>query len=542
MKCIISYILFFSLSLSVLSQEIDSVRVILESNLKEANSDAQKLRAMLALGELELDHNFTKAKYIINDAFELINKTPTKFTNHEKALVLVQYGVLKRRLGKHVEALDSYLQALKRFEVDEDDKNIADVYHNIAMVYRSQKEYRKSIQYFKKSIAVNQALDNNHGVGQATLMLGVSYSSTKQLDSALICYNKAKAIFNTLNADEQLQEVNDNLVAIYRKQQDYDAALNLSLKNVDYSKRKGKQLALCGNYYDTALVYEKLKAYKLAGKYVDSSIKLAKKEKFIHRIAKGYKKRSQLWNKLENYGAAYRDYKRFKKYSDSIFNIETVSQIQELELKYTFEKEQQEAKLIAENERSKKWLYLALFILTLIGAITITLLVRKNYRNKIELERINHKAETLSLDQEIKNKEVNVKQLIADNTMRLDFKKELLDRIRNGNETADAKEFISKLANDLRLQIETESKLSNLQYTIDATNISFDTILKTRFSDLTKGEREVASLLRLNLSVKEIMTIRNVSEDSVKSMRRRIRKKMQVPKAQRIEDFIQSLN
>ncbi|WP_298894806.1 tetratricopeptide repeat protein [uncultured Psychroserpens sp.] len=542
MKCIISYILFFSLSLSVLSQEIDSVRVILESNLKEANSDAQKLRAMLALGELELDHNFTKAKYIINDAFELINKTPTKFTNHEKALVLVQYGVLKRRLGKHVQALDSYLQALKRFEVDEDYKNIADVYHNIAMVYRSQKEYRKSIQYFKKSIVVNQALDNNHGVGQAILMLGVSYSSTKQLDSALICYNKAKAIFNTLNADEQLQEVNDNLVAIYRKQKDYDAALNLSLKNVDYSKRKGKQLALCGNYYDTALVYEKLKAYKLAGKYVDSSIKLAKKEKFIHRIAKGYKKRSQLWDKLENYGAAYRDYKRFKKYSDSIFNIETVSQIQELELKYTFEKEQQEAKLITENERSKKWLYLALFILTLIGAIVITLLVRKNYRNKIELARINHKAETLSLDQEIKNKEVNVKQLIADNTMRLDFKKELLDRIRNDNETADAKEFISKLANDLRLQIETESKLSNLQYTIDATNTAFDTILKTRFSDLTKGEREVASLLRLNLSVKEIMTIRNVSEDSVKSMRRRIRKKMQVPKAQRIEDFIQSLN
>ncbi|WP_299274183.1 tetratricopeptide repeat protein [uncultured Psychroserpens sp.] len=542
MKCIISYILFFSLSLSVLSQEIDSVRVILESNLKEANSEAQKLNAMLALGELELDHNFTKAKYIINDAYELINKTPTKFTNHEKALVLVQYGVLKRRLGKHVEALDSYLQALKRFEVDEDDKNIADVYHNIAMVYRSQKEYRKSIQYFKKSIAVNQALDNNHGVAQATLMLGVSYSSTKQLDSALICYNKAKAIFNTLNADEQLQEVNDNLVAIYRKQKDYDAALNLSLKNVDYSKRKGKQLALCGNYYDTALVYEKLKAYKLAGKYVDSSIKLAKKEKFIHRIAKGYKKRSQLWNKLENYGAAYRDYKRFKKYSDSIFNIETVSQIQELELKYTFEKEQQEAKLITENERSKKWLYLALFILTLIVAITITLLVRKNYRNKIELARINHKAETLSLDQEIKNKEVNVKQLIADNTMRLDFKKELLDRIRNDNETADAKEFISKLANDLRLQIETESKLSNLQHTIDATNTAFDTVLKTRFSELTKGEREVASLLRLNLSVKEIMTIRNVSEDSVKSMRRRIRKKMQVPKTQRIEDFIQSLN
>jgi len=535
------YSIIYLFPFIVFSQEIDSTLIHLEKKLEIVITKTEKVETMLAIGQYELDHDFSRAAVIIPEVLTLIENNESTLKKDYKALALMQLGVLKRRLGKHSEALEHYLEALQLFEIEKDDKNRADVYHNIAMVHRAQKNYKKSIQYFNESIKVNSSLNNSFGVAQAIQMLGVSYSSMKQLDSALLCYDKAKSIFTTLKKDEQLQEVNDNLVALYRKQKDYDSALRLSLKNVLYSKANGKKLALCGNYYDTALVYEKLKEYKLAGKYVDSSLKIAKGERFIHRIAKGYRKRSQLWSKLDNDGAAHRDYKRYKKYSDSIYNFETASKIQELELKYIFEKEQQEAILITEGERTKKWLYFSLFIITLFGAVIIALLVRKNYRNKIELAALKHKTETQSLDQLIKIKEGNVKQLIADNTMRLTFKKEMLERIKTDLKSENAERLLKDLTNDLRLQIESEGKLGNLQEKINATNATFDNILKTRFSELTKGEREVASLLRLNLSVKEIMTIRNVSEDSVKSMRRRIRKKMLIPKEQSIEGFIQTI-
>jgi len=91
------------------------------------------------------------------------------------------------------------------------------------------------------------------------------------------------------------------------------------------------------------------------------------------------------------------------------------------------------------------------------------------------------------------------------------------------------------------LQIDTENKLSGLQEKINYINKSFDAKLQELYPELTSGEREVCALLRLNLSIKEIMTIRNVSSDSVKSMRRRIRKKMHIPSDIEIEKFIQSL-
>ena len=155
----------------------------------------------------------------------------------------------------------------------------------------------------------------------------------------------------------------------------------------------------------------------------DSSLKLARSEGFIQKIASGYRKRSQMWYKLGNYESAYRDYRRFKKYSDSIFNIESSKNIQTLELKYDFEKEKQELKSAKQTETAKKQLYFALFILALSALIIIALLIRHNYKSKARLSKVKYENETLKLAQELENKETNVKQLIADNTMRLEVEK-----------------------------------------------------------------------------------------------------------------------
>ena len=61
------------------------------------------------------------------------------------------------------------------------------------------------------------------------------------------------------------------------------------------------------------------------------------------------------------------------------------------------------------------------------------------------------------------------------------------------------------------------------------------------YPNLTKTEREVCALLRLNLSIKEISSIRNATTDSVKASRYRIRKKLEVPSGVELEHFIQSL-
>ena len=62
-----------------------------------------------------------------------------------------------------------------------------------------------------------------------------------------------------------------------------------------------------------------------------------------------------------------------------------------------------------------------------------------------------------------------------------------------------------------------------------------------QYPSLTKAEREVCALLRINLSMKEVASIRNTTVESVKSIRYRLRKKMEIPKNTELEAHIQSL-
>lgn len=177
------------------------------------------------------------------------------------------------------------------------------------------------------------------------------------------------------------------------------------------------------------------------------------------------------------------------------------------------------------------------FLLLVIG-----FLIRRNYLYRLRRNRLDH--ENIVLGQKMKIKEDEIKNLIADNSMRLTFKEELLERLKleiRKDDILEIRKSLSSLISQLKLQIDTENKLSGLQQKIDDTNIGFDLKLQELYPNLTKGEREVCALLRLNLSIKEIMTIRNVSLDSVKSMRRRIRKKMEVSSEIELEKFIQEL-
>ena len=94
--------------------------------------------------------------------------------------------------------------------------------------------------------------------------------------------------------------------------------------------------------------------------------------------------------------------------------------------------------------------------------------------------------------------------------MRLEFLKQLLMQLKEQQKSVDsteAKKYIKDLSFKIKQQITTDSKLTLLKKKIAVINDGFDRKLIEVYKDLTKTEREVCALLRLNLSVKEIASI-----------------------------------
>ncbi len=547
------FLILFSIGLT--SQEVDTTMVRLNNELESAITDTTKVKTLLAIGEYQLNRDFSASESYFNEGLSIINGKNEEIYKDLRAALYVQLGVVHRRKANYPLSIEYYLKALKYYEQTKNLSKSGDVYHNMAMVYRYQKEYRKSIRNFQKAIALKKEVRDTSGLGAGYNMLGVSYRINKQLDSALACYQKAKELLTLIDDQDNLYRVNNNIGVLYQFYKEYDKALNIQFENLERCKRLGKKLSMCVTYFNIAGSHIKLKNWDTAIKYADSALIVAKEEDFKERIAKGYQRKSFIYAKMKNFEEAHENYRMFKKYNDTIFNIDNAKKVQALELNYQFQKEKQadslqfvqekrEVELVAQAESSKKRLYFVLFLGALISGVIIAFLIRRNYQQRSKLAKAMYENERKILDQEIKGKEEDIKRLVADNSMRLAFKEDLLDKIKNdviGATPEQIKKSLHSLTTQLRLQIETESKLSGLQEKIDAVNKNFDTTLQQSYPELTKGEREVCALLRLNLSIKEIMTIRNVSSDSVKSMRRRIRKKMNIPSEIELEKFIQEL-
>ena len=224
----------------------------------------------------------------------------------------------------------------------------------------------------------------------------------------------------------------------------------------------------------------------------------------------------------------------------AFFNIENAKKIQAMELNYEFEKQRKELEFQKQQEEREKILYGTLLVVALLLGGAIAYLVWKNSKNKI----IRQRLEKDLLNEKVKVSEAEIKALVADNTMRSVFRKELivqLDEEKKSSKSKEIKQFVKLLTIKLQEQIKTEDKVSKIHKKIEAVNKGFDEKLVKLYPELSKNQRDFCVLLRLNLSIKEISSIKNVTIDSVKSMRYRIRTKLGLQSGEELERFIQSL-
>ncbi|MBL4605854.1 MAG: tetratricopeptide repeat protein [Flavobacteriaceae bacterium] len=547
MKFVLKILFLVFTSTTIFSQDLDSTLIRLKKNVEEASGTEAKIKALLAVGGYDVKREFNQAEYYFLEAEKLSEKCKLHKDEH-LALIYFQLGVVDRRKGNYDEAISFYLKSKKIHEDLQSDISIlADLVHNIGIIYRYQKDNKKAIHNFKEAVKINLKKKDTFRIAASYNMIGVSFRKLNKLDSALIYYDKAKSLFKKIKRNVDVRRVNNNLSTLYAVQKKYDKSIPIKLENLAYYKNVGNKMSASVAYYNLSRDYSSLGYFSKSLKYADSSLNIALQEGFKERISRTYLRKSIVYRRMSNYKEAYENYVNYKRYSDSIYNIESVKRIQKLELEYEFEKEKKELETFSNESESRVKLYVFLFILALIVGTIVGYLLYRNYTTRVrivrdKLEKAKLKKELLN--QKIKVSESELKYLIADNSMRLQFVRELTENIKEDKKETDSKDiqrYTQSLILKLQQQIATEDKLSSIQERIEEVNIGFSSKLMDLYPSLTKTEREVCSLLRLNLSIKEIASIRNASTDAVKAVRYRIRKKLKVPNNIELEHFVQSL-
>ena len=117
----------------------------------------------------------------------------------------------------------------------------------------------------------------------------------------------------------------------------------------------------------------------------------------------------------------------------------------------------------------------------------------------------------------------------------------LVKEIKSSNDINEKEKSINNLLKQINQSMNIDKERKTFYLHIEETNNDFFLKLEQSFPTLTLKEKQLAALLRLNLSSKDIAHLQNISPKSVEMNRYRLRQKMNIEAGDSLTEFINKI-
>ncbi len=450
-------------------------------------------------------------------------------------------NVLYISLGQTYASQNKYDSAYKYYDISlkiahetNDTLQLALINKIIGSFYYDYENYAEAFNYYQESYNLYSELNNPIGISSLASNLGEINRLTGNYRKALKYYFSAIPVNEAYKNYSNLSINHNNVGLTYAHLQNYDSAFyhlklgeRIAVKH-DITKSLNHVLNSLGTYY--------MLINKLDSSYYYFSLAMgqSKLHNMLFQIKENSKGLSQFFDKTGNTDSAYFYHKVFKKYNDSILNNTNLMRMGLLMVKSKLDNERR----IERVEQSRKELFYFILVISVLSISVIILLLLLNQRNKTRHSLL--KSEHLSLEKKYLNNELtNFALHISQNNHLLEEIKQSLKLIEL---SSDNKDQISELKLKLSTGLSNSQNKKMLEQQVDEQHREFIQYLQSKHQSLTKSELKLCSMLKLNLSTKDIAAINKVSPQAVKVARYRLRKKLQLQSDILIGDYLNTLH
>lgn len=477
-------------------------------------------------------------------------------------------------MGAYVEAINHDADVLRVLQKMDDERH-RDIYLTMGRMgsfYLRAGMKDSALAIFRRANPVARIHEVPVYIAASYNNLGIAFAAHDQADSAIANYERALRLLENRSPEEfkLMASIRDNLAELALKNGDLPEAL--SLYKIIYftvrSKRNSDQhrlvtsgmgaasLLIHFNRYDEADgILGTVDSLLLTSNFVDKT-ELRRRfyaERYNWHANQGNRKEALYFAQLLNEAGG-----RLLKQSEErlsqtlkvlnqykLANVRNVRKINELILL-----QKSDQLLVVEQEAfiRKLWIiFISIAALAMFGFGFWFYRKKINFQvlqqELVRLELRNKKLEGEKLKNELESRKKDLTEFALDNTRKREWAQELLTRLGElkGLPTDRLEVAIRQLTLDMNNQLMVEERLQLFQENVDHVNQEFYRKLNTNFEDLTKSEKELCGLIRLNLSGKEIANIRNVEPRSVTKSKNRLRKKLRLAPYQDLYEFLQEL-
>ncbi len=489
-------------------------------------ADSLQIQSLLSLAsvyvdESSLDSAKTYVKY-------LKSKLDSNNKNHDLASYYDIQSVIAFRDGNYDMCID-YVD--KRGRVSKsigDKKGEIGAHAKIGALLIMLERHNEAIRYLEEASIMARDSKSSQLWLDIQLNLAGAYYYKKEFSKALDGYLALIPVLSDQKLGLELANLYSNIAACYIDLGSTKEGISYLKKGISKAIQNGDTNLLASQKHSLGIYYIKTKKPYLAIKSFKESLTLDPSN--LDLQSKNYNALSRAYKLEGDYRMAHESLVLHKQLSDSLFDLHSSQQISDIETKYRVAlKEEENKKLQAEVSKQKvvkQRDYILKWGLVLLSLFLVGLLYFVYNTNKIKIqqqkEKLAYRLKTLEeLKERVKQKNNIVKHLESE--------------IKAHHNTED-------FANELLRKISTENDWGKFITQFNLLHPGFVDTLTSKYQKITPNDVRISTLVKLQLTEKEMAELLCVVPDAVKKAKSRLKKKLSLGKGEPLFEYLNSLN
>ena len=544
---------FISYNLAAQSN-IDSIRTELNKpgiTKKEKISNLNRLAAFLNKDSTNQALVYAHEAYLLS-----LNENDKK--GQVNSLLNLSEGYLYNDI--YDQALQYGYSALDLAVLLKDTLLLANCNTNLGWIFYDTENVNFSLQYHREAYGLFKQKGALKNVALSLNAIGLIFQMKNENDSAKAYFEQSLQLAREQDLRSVISAALNNLGICENVAGNYHAAIAYFHNALTMKSATADLLSIAEIENQMAFSYLKLKNYQRADSLLKSSRSLidrsssnSKKEKLLDNLHIA----SQLFEVLGDYAKAFANLKEYTNISNQIISRNKSDVLATLKLKKEAQaKEDQIKELHVQKElRSfqRNALAAGIVLLIIIGILLYGRLRQKQKRQK-ELDAVKQQlikqeldstlSEKATLNEKLEYKNADLKSYALFIAQRNEMISQFIGELKGMNISASLPKETSgeldKVIRKFQKNLDVNSETQDFNLSVDETLKDFFYNLLQKYPGLTDNERRLCAQIRLNLSIKEIASLNNISVKSVEMARYRLRKHFGLQSQDNLGDFLKT--
>jgi len=225
---------------------------------------------------------------------------------------------LLKSASKFNEALDVGFSLLERSEIINDINLQAIVFNSIANVYQQLADYTKALNYYHKSLQINEECGNIASVAKNYGNIGLVYVNLSDYTKGLEYYEKSIQINLEIDSKGDLIVAYGNIGNVYKQLSENNKAIDYFKKAIQIAVEIENKVGLARNLGNLGTIYIELSEFDLALESLNNALRTFEEIDDIFGQINVYVNFGNLYNRLKNHTMALEYYEKVLNLNDHI--------------------------------------------------------------------------------------------------------------------------------------------------------------------------------------------------------------------------------